>query len=163
MKLSTTRLAIRSFENEDVASYSKIVSEPEVVRFLGNGKPHSYEQAKDYVLDCIARDRSTGVSRYAVELSEQLIGFCGYKSMNGYTDFGWRYSRLHWGNGYGTEAAVAVLDFGINELALDDICVAVHADNVGSVRIAEKLRLPHKSESRLQEALVYKFSQRKVA
>ena len=41
-------------------------------------------------------------------------------------EIGWRLSRAHWGNGYATEAARAVLAFGFDVLGLERV-VSVHA------------------------------------
>jgi len=95
MLIQTNRLIIRSFQESDVPEYAAIVADPEVTRFLGDGSPHSYEQAAAYVHNCIRSEAKEGVARYAVILkeTEELIGFCGFKKMCDYIDFGWRYAR----------------------------------------------------------------------
>jgi RimJ/RimL family protein N-acetyltransferase len=54
-------------------------------------------------------------------------------------DFGWRYSRHVWGQGYGGEAALAVLDYGLNVLGLTNLFAHAFVENVASIRIIEKL------------------------
>lgn len=139
--IETNRLTIRSLRESDIPEYAAIVADPEVTKFLGDGLPHSYEQAAAYVVDCIRSEAKEGFARYAVILREtgELIGFCGFKKGYGCIDFGWRYARRAWGNGYATEAAVAVLDYGINTLKLYGIVVESAVENVGSVRVIEKL------------------------
>ena len=65
------------------------------MRFIGDGQPKSAEVAAEYILDCIRREAATGISRYGVHLkhSDELIGFCGFKEVSGYIDFGWRYAK----------------------------------------------------------------------
>ena len=89
--------------------------------------------------DCIALDSGTGISRYAVLLDDELIGFCGFKDCGDHIDLGWRYAQRHWGHGYATEAARAVLEYGIETLSLTRIKAVSYEDNVGSVRVIEKL------------------------
>lgn len=150
MQLITERLLVRSFQPEDVGAYAEIVADPEVMRYLG--QPLGYEAARDYVLDCIERDQSNGISRYAVLLQsgERFIGFCGFKALcedasgqvpvgQRWIDFGWRYSRSVWRSGYGFEAAQAVYQFGKQTLGLSGIESRAHRDNLGSLRIIEKL------------------------
>jgi len=139
MHLETHRLLIRSFEREDIPAYAEIVADPRVTRYLGDGKPYSYEQAAAYVEDLIARDSTTGISRYAVLLGDELIGFCGFKDLGDHIDFGWRYAHRYWGKGYATEAARAVLEYGVEILGLSGIVAVAYEANVGSVRVIEKL------------------------
>jgi RimJ/RimL family protein N-acetyltransferase len=126
MLLETPRLLIRSFTEKDIAAYAEIVANSEVTRYLGDGTPHSFEEAERYISNTIERDRDSGVARYAVVRKQQrdLIGFCGYWQLEDYVDFGWRYAQSAWGQGYGTEAALAFVA------------------NTGSLRIIEKLGFP---------------------
>jgi len=148
--LTTDRLTIRSFRPNDAQAFIRIAADPEVMRFLGG--PIDAQAARAYVLDCVARDRATGTSRYAVERSADgaLLGFCGFKHLEEdagaqvppgtpWTDFGWRYRQSAWNQGYGTEAALAVYAWGTRHLDLATIEARAHEDNVGSWRIIEKL------------------------
>ena len=141
MIIETNRLMIRSFQEPDIPEYAAVVADPKVTEFLGDGSPHSYEQAAAYVRDCMRSETKNGIARYAVILreTEELIGFCGFKKVDDYIDFGWRYARRAWGNGYATEAAAAVLDQGINTLKLSGIVAESAVENVGSVRVMEKI------------------------
>jgi RimJ/RimL family protein N-acetyltransferase len=141
MEIETDRLTIRSFVESDIPEYAAIVADPAVTRFFGDGSPHTYEEATAYVERCIRSESETGIARYAVILREtgELIGFCGFKREHDHIDFGWRYARRAWGNGYATEAAAAVLDYGVNALKLSDIVARSAVENVGSVRVMEKI------------------------
>jgi RimJ/RimL family protein N-acetyltransferase len=144
MLLETPRLLIRSFTEKDIAAYAEIVANSEVTRYLGDGTPHSFEEAERYISNTIERDRDSGVARYAVVRKQQrdLIGFCGYWQLEDYVDFGWRYAQSAWGQGYGTEAALAVLDYGVTALGLTNIAAGAFVANTGSLRIIEKLGFP---------------------
>jgi RimJ/RimL family protein N-acetyltransferase len=141
MIIETERLTIRSFRKSDIPEYAAIVADPEVTKFLGDGSPHSFEQATAYIADCIRSEAEEGLARYAVILREtrELIGFCGFKKASDYIDLGWRYARRVWGNGYATEAAVAVLDYGINTLKLSGIVAESAVENIRSVRVIERI------------------------
>jgi ribosomal-protein-alanine N-acetyltransferase len=141
MIIQTNRLTVRSFLESDIPQYATFVADPQVTRFLGDGSPHSHEQAAAYIYDCIRSEAEEGIARYAVTLREtgELIGFCGFKRMSDYIDFGWRYARRAWGNGYATEAAAAVLDHGISTMKLSGIVAQSAVENVGSVRVMEKI------------------------
>ena len=141
MIIQTNRLTIRSFQESDIPAYAAIVADPEVTRFLAGGSPHSYAQAAAYVHACIRSEAGEGLSRYAVTITGtgELIGFCGFKRMDDCIDFGWRFARCAWGSGYATEAAAAVLDYGINILKLSSIVAESAVENAASVRVIEKI------------------------
>ncbi|EEK45517.1 Acetyltransferase, GNAT [Bacillus cereus m1293] len=51
--------------------------------------------------------------------------------------------KPYWGNGFGTEAAKALLHYGFNELHLNKIFAAAFTNNPGSWRIMEKIGMKH--------------------
>jgi RimJ/RimL family protein N-acetyltransferase len=144
MEIETERLVIRSLTLEDLADYAMLVADPEVMRYLG--EVQGGEAARRYVMDCVERDQSTGISRYAVTDREggEFMGFCGFKEIildsgPDWLDFGWRYQKRFWRQGIGIEAARAVHRFGTDELNLSGIEARAHVDNTGSLRIIELL------------------------
>ena len=150
MQLVTDNLLIRSFSAEDTRDYASIVADPEVMRYLG--ATLDMKSAAAYIADCIERDRNTGISRYAVvqKVDGAFIGFCGFKALTEdqgnqvtsgtpWIDFGWRYRQSSWRKGFGFEAANAVYAFGKRQLGLTNIEARAHRDNIGSLRIIEKL------------------------
>ena len=141
MLLETDRLHIRPFIESDVGAFAPIVADPEVMRYVADGRTQSYEEAKEYVEGCMAKQVDLGYSRYAVVLKEsmELIGFCGYIDFNGDLDFGWRLERRSWRNGYGTEAAEAVLRYGLEVLKFPLIVAVAYPANVASTRIMQKI------------------------
>ncbi len=161
MKIKTKRLTIRSFRESDIPEYSAIVSEPEVTKYLGDGSPHSYEQAAAYVRDCIKSEAEEGFARYAVILREtrEMIGFCGFKKICSYIDFGWRYAKRAWNHGYATEAAAAVLDYGVNTLMLKGIVAESAIENIGSVRVIEKTEMQFDSFGEVRERKTVRYRQ----
>jgi RimJ/RimL family protein N-acetyltransferase len=152
MIIETDRLTIRSFLESDIPEYAAIVADPQVTRFIADGSPHSYDGAAEYVRDCIRSEAEGGIARYAVVLREtgELIGFCGFSKEEGQIDFGWRYARGAWGNGYATEAAAAVLDYGINKLKLSGIVARSAVENLASVRVMEKIGMQFESFGQLR-------------
>jgi RimJ/RimL family protein N-acetyltransferase len=137
----TERLIIRPFKKSDISSYSQIISDPSVMKYIGNGKPQTYSQAESYIIKNIEHYESFGWSRFAVveSKSDTLIGFCGYSYYNNEIDFGWRYAKKYWKKGYGTEAALAVLDIGLNKFNFSRIVCISFPMNIGSIKIIKKL------------------------
>ena len=137
----TGRLVIRSFRAGDIGRYWAIVRDPRVVRFFLGGRPHEFGAAAAYVRDCIARERASGITRFAVVLRESraLIGFCGFKQIGGEIDFGYRYAAEYWGRGIATEAGRSVLHHGQARLGLGQVNARVALDNVASAAVLGKL------------------------
>ena len=138
--LETERLTIRPFVESDLEPYARIVADPEVMRLI-TGEAQSYDEARTYLEECLASERRRGYSRYAVLLkaSGELIGFCGFKDIDGDLDFGWRYAKSCWGQGYGTEAARAVMNYGMETLKLPALLAVAFPENIGSIRIMQKI------------------------
>lgn len=62
-------------------------------------------------------------------------------------EIGWRLRREHWGQGYATEAARALLDYGLTEAGLDCVLSIRHIPNIASRRVMEKLGLRHEFDT----------------
>ncbi len=139
----TERLIIRHWSPKDLAPFQALVADPEVMKYIGDGSVLSPEKASDYIQNCISNIQKIGWARFAVELKSEhsLIGFCGFAHYNGELDFGWRYAKKHWGKGYATEAAKAVLELGVKRFQFPRIVCFAFTENKASIRIMEKIGL----------------------
>ena len=140
MLLQTKRLIIEHFKDSDISDWAKIESDANVRRFV-DGKALSFDEARKYVEMNIRQYQKIGYGRYAVRLKEKakLIGMCGFLKENYGIDFGYRYSKISWGKGFGFEAAKVVLNYGLSELGLEKVVGLTAEENSGSIRILEKL------------------------
>ena len=59
------------------------------------------------------------------------------------TEIGWRLSSKHWGKGYATEGAKAVLHYAFGQLKLKKIVSFTPIHNIKSRRVMEKIGLKH--------------------
>jgi RimJ/RimL family protein N-acetyltransferase len=137
----TERLILRDWSSSDLDDYARIVSDPEVMKHIGDGKPRPVQYAEDFIETVLRHQATRGWTRFAVEHAKtgRLMGFCGLDDKIGRLDFGWRYARDFWGSGYGYEAAAAALWVSQNTFQLTHITAQSYAENVGSVRIIEKM------------------------
>ncbi len=72
----------------------------------------------------------------------RLIGNCGIRVNDPErreANIGYELDNHYWNQGYATEAARAILDFGFTELHMQRVWAKCVADNVGSARVLEKL------------------------
>lgn len=138
----TLRLRFREMTIADAQNAFELNSDPEVIRYTGDGPFDSVEDAAAF-LAAYDHYQRYGFGRWAVERSSdgQWLGWCGLK----YTpaldehDLGFRLHRRFWGQGYATEAAIACLDCGFRDLGLQAIVGRAMADNQASIRVLEKV------------------------
>ena len=93
-------------------------------------------------------------SQFAIVLRAggRLIGSCGIRKETAgaqQTDLGYEIAPSHWGHGYATEAARAVLAFGFQDLRLHRVWASCVAENTASAQVLEKLGMQR--EGRLRE------------
>ncbi|MCZ6703837.1 MAG: GNAT family N-acetyltransferase [Ignavibacteria bacterium] len=155
----TDRLIIRDWTIDDIAGYSQIVSDPEVMKFIGKGKTQTYQEAKTYIKNCIKSMVQKGWTRFAIEIKEtnELVGFCGFAYYNNELDFGWRYAKRFWNKGYATEAAQAVLDLGIKKFKFPRIVCIAYSENKASIRIIEKIGMEFEKNITLNNREVIQY------
>ena len=149
VKLETERLFLRPFHANDAQDFFEMDSNPKVHIYLGNNPATSIEQSKSKIEGVLQQYKDYGVGRLAMIKKDtgELIGWSGLKFERelrkefDYYDLGYRLKEAFWGNGYATEAAIASLNYGFNDLKLKEICAAAHAEHVVSNRILKKIGL----------------------
>ena len=63
----TERLILREWSKDDVESYSEIVSDPDVMQYIGDGQPRTREHAESFVAEMMAPQWARGWMRFTVE------------------------------------------------------------------------------------------------
>ena len=157
-KIETKHLLIREFQTDDWLAVHSYATDSEVFRYQHWG-PNSEDDSREFVKMTI--DQQTEVPRRSYELaiieksSNKLIGAVGIRiksSTNRDADMGYTLGRSRWGNGFGTEAAQAILNFGFTELNLHRIWATAAPENLASIRVLEKVGM--KYEGLLKENLL---------
>jgi RimJ/RimL family protein N-acetyltransferase len=140
MYLETHRLIIRSWKDSDLEPYARIVSDLDVMKFIADGNTQTPAQARHFIETMRAREQDRGWILWAVELkaTAELMGCCGFGVLDEQLDFGWRYAKKFWRQGFGTEAAQAVLRYGIETYGFQQIRAVAYTANRASIRIMEK-------------------------
>jgi ribosomal-protein-alanine N-acetyltransferase len=142
--LSTQRLELRRWRDDDLAPFAAMNADPEVVEhFLAPLDP----AASDAMVGRIeAQFDSVGYGLWAVEVraTGEFIGFTGLAVQTFPAHFtpavevGWRLQRSAWGHGYATEAALASLAAGW-DAGLTEIVSMTATTNVRSQRVMERI------------------------
>jgi RimJ/RimL family protein N-acetyltransferase len=143
-RLETARLVIRTFEARDAGPWLAMVTDPEVRRFLPAGPAPTMADFHRVIGERQAMERELGHAIWAVEdkATGTFVGQCGLRLVDEGAgpeiDLAYHYARACWGNGYGTEAVIAVLAHGLGPVGLEAIMAVVVPENVGSWRVMEK-------------------------
>lgn len=142
--LKTKRLLFRQFTLDDVDRLHQIYSQPEMMRYIGDGSVPTYEQTKDWVqrqmdtYDQNQRDLWATVEKK----SGSFIGRCGLISWEIESvkelEVGYLIDRNYWGEGFGTEAAQGIRDFAFQTYDISQLISLVQYSNQASRRVAEK-------------------------
>jgi RimJ/RimL family protein N-acetyltransferase len=141
--LETDRLLLREFVLEDVEEFFRMVSDPDVTRYTGDGGK-TLEEARKGLEERLFRDyRKYGYGRWAAvdKPSGKVIGFAGLKYLDevAEVDLGYRFFKEYWGQGLATEASRAILAYGFDTLQLKRIIGIADIENEASLRVLEKV------------------------
>ena len=146
----TDRLLIRTWiPEEDAEQVFEIYSNPEVTRFLIT-KVDSIENSRNLLLRWVAKslEWNNGAGLWAIVLKEtgEIVGTIiliqlrfDHEQLTQDYEIGWHLRRTSWGNGYATEAANSILDYGFKTLKLPVIYSIAHSENTDSLRVIQRL------------------------
>lgn len=153
MEITTERLILRPFVEQDRQPNAEIFADPEVRRFAVVTLDR---HAADARLDrCIAEYERRGFSMLAVEDRRSgahigMLGLTGFSPALAAAipsrpelQIAWQLARPVWGQGLATEGALAVLDYAARVLGETDIVAITSATNLASRRVMEKIAMHH--------------------
>ena len=153
--LTTTRLLLRTFAENDLPQYAELNADPRVVRWLG-GVPLSREASDEIAEYANGLYATQGIGLLAIERREDaaFLGMCGLHHLDSFPDdieIAWRLAYAQWGNGYATEAATAWLDHAFGELALPRVISIAEPHNVRSIAVMQRLGMSFEREADVEE------------
>ncbi len=141
--LETPRLLLRPFREDDLDAYAALCADPEVMRYLGDGRPLDRVGAWRQMAFFLGHWHLRGFGIWAATLKETvaLVGRIGLFRPEGWPglEVGWVLGRPWWGQGLATEGARAALDFAFTRLRAERVLSVIHPDNTRSIRVAERL------------------------
>lgn len=158
--LETPRLLLRPWREGDLEPFAALNADPEVTEFLPG--PILREQSDAMVARAIAHFAELGYGPWAVEVKggAAFIGFVGLlvprfeASFTPCVEVGWRLAREHWGFGYATEGAEAVLAHAFGPLGMTEIMSFTVPANVRSRAVMERLGFQHDPKDDFQHPLL---------
>jgi ribosomal-protein-alanine N-acetyltransferase len=142
--LETYRLRLRPFTLEDIEDYYEhIHSNAEVMRFLPGGAPRPKEttpQTLQYFIDHWAQ-HNFGMWALEDRKDRSFIGHVGLNRIPevGDVEIAYALGKAYWGKGLATEAAAAVLSYGLDVAGLNVLYALAFPENAASQRVMVKL------------------------
>ena len=149
MDLNTERLTLREYLSTDLKDVHEFASDP-VVCAQSEWGPNSIDESQAFLAQCIAEGFQTPrmTWTFAMTRAGKVIGSIALKReesdlvrQTGDAEFGYVLRRDAWGQGLATEAAGAVLRWARQELGITRLIATCRPENIGSVRVLEKLGL----------------------
>ena len=154
-RIETERLALRMPRLEDAEAAAELLTDPEVMRFLG-GQTVPREDAPAVIERWLERWKANGFGHLAIERREdgRFLGRVGmivwdtrewrHRTLaeageHAQPELGWALARAHWGHGYATEAALAAREWARRERGIGRLISLVHEDNVRSQHVARRI------------------------
>jgi len=161
--LETERLVLRPlrmFDAFDMYEYSRM---PETSRFL-TWSPHTdIEYTKNYIAFVIDKCRAGEFYDWALVLKnedEKMIGTCGFSKIDPSNDsgeIGYVINPDYHGNGYATEAAKKIIEFGFKNLKLHRIEAKYIVENTASLSVMKKCGLVYEGTARASMLIKGKY------
>lgn len=142
--IETERLRLRPLVEADVEALHAFWNDPAVRRYLWDDKSVTTEKVREVVADSQRNFETLGAGYFAMERVDEpgrLIGFCGYRRFEGGEQPELIYGLLpeHWGEGFVTEAARAVLSHGFESCNIQRVIASTDTPNQRSVRVMQRL------------------------
>lgn len=164
--LETKRLMLRRQILEDLDDLWALYCNPEITRYIPDA-PRSREEARqelEWHMNGHPRFPEFGLWATIHKETGKFIGRCGLLpwTIDGQNEVEVAYTiaQDYWGQGLGTEAARAILQYGFEKLNLSRLISLIDSENIASQKVAEKIGMRFEKEGRddLGSFLIYSIN-----
>jgi RimJ/RimL family protein N-acetyltransferase len=144
--LETERLVLRRVTMADLDNMARINSDPEVMRYIGDGSVWTREQSAARIKRILkVYEIFPGLGLWIGEekSSKRFVGAFAliYIPKTVEVEVGYRLCKTAWGRGFATEGARALVHYGMFELGLDRVVGLTHPENDPSKHVLMKAGL----------------------
>lgn len=149
--VTTERLLVRHFNPDDLDVFAALCADPEVMRYVGDGKTLPRSEVARWIDVCKQKYAARGYGTSAVfeKATGEFVGYCGVVRApgNDFDELIYVFHRAAWGQGYATDFGRAMLGGVFAHSSLSKIYATVYADNHASRRVADKLSMTVEKET----------------
>jgi RimJ/RimL family protein N-acetyltransferase len=135
--LKTRRLVLRAPNPDDAEAITALINDRRIAENTARiPHPYTLEDAEAF----IASAASGGEVAFVVTLADgPIIGGCGIATLRADgPEIGYWFGVAHWGHGYATEAARAIIDHAFRDIGLKELLAGARVSNPASRRVLEK-------------------------
>ena len=143
--LQTLRLDFREFAPGDVDEIVRLDGDRRVMTYIADGRPHTREEVIDFWFPRMRRlsrlYADLGVWRASRRDTGAFVGWFSLKYCGRSSDIeiGYRLVPEAWGQGFATEGAAAMRDYGFDDVGLKRIIGVTHPGNRASQHVLTKI------------------------
>ena len=142
--LRAARLTLRTLSEADVADVLAVFSDPLVLRYWDGPLMTTHQDAMQYIERIHYGFRRRELMQWAIAdaATDAVIGTCTLTHLSiihERAEIGFALRQNRWGQGLGSEAVAAAIDFGFQELGLHRIEADVDPRNQRSLKLLERL------------------------
>jgi len=152
--LETNRLILRHQVLDDLDNLFALYCDLDVIRYIPDA-PRNYEEAREeleWYMNGHPKYPEFGLWATIHKETNKFIGRCGLLpgTIDGQNEVEIAYliSKEYWGQGLGTEAAQAILDYGFERLNLSRLICLIEKENLASIKVAEKIGMAFEKEGK---------------
>jgi RimJ/RimL family protein N-acetyltransferase len=153
--ITTDRIALRPIEISDLDAIHELHSLSETDEYNTLGIPNTIEDTRSVIAPWIVNNNEPIIKNYtlAIELKtdQRLIGLVGLKIAPAKfrkAEIWYKIQLNFWNQGYATEAVRTVIHYGFDILNLHRIEAGCAVDNIGSIRVLEKVGMTKEGRGR---------------
>jgi ribosomal-protein-alanine N-acetyltransferase len=152
--LETKRLYLRHFLPDDLDSLFALYSDREVRRYFPEGTL-TYEETKEeleWFLNGHPEHPELGLWATIHKETNRFIGRCGLLpwtiDQHLEVEVAYLLGKDYWGQGLGTEAARAILEYGFEQLRLPRLICLIDRENLASIKVATNIGMGFEKEGK---------------
>jgi len=155
-QIATERLILRKPKLEDaIAVFEGWAQDADVTRYLTWHPYKHVEQVGEFIRRCIVDWDRGWRFPFIITTKEtgKVTGMIDPRVEGHKLGIGYALARSHWGRGYMTEAALAIIDWAFQQEEILRVYALTDVENIGSQRVLEKAGMTR--EGRLRRYLVH--------
>ena len=152
--LETKRLILRHQVIEDLDDLWALYCDPDITKYIPDA-PRSREEAQEELewhMNGHPKHPELGLWATIHKESGNFIGRCGLLpwEIDGLNEVEVAYTiaKKYWGQGLGSEAAQAILQYGFEKLNIPRLVCLIDAENIASKKVAMKIGMTFEKEAR---------------
>lgn len=145
IEFDTERLRLRQWREDDRTPFAQLSSDPRVMEFFPALLNRAQSDAMADRCQSLIAERGWGLWAVETKNAHDFIGYVGLHiptlelPFSPCIEIGWRLGFQHWGKGFATEAARAVLRVGFEELGFLEIVSFASLQNLRSRAVMQRI------------------------